>query len=106
MQPEWTIAPHKIVYIDHSPLAKAIFAKPLDQGLQFISRLEVRRRLHLVLEHHQVLIGIQFLRDGQLRHCEAQRRLNQHQNTQEHLLVPLVNRFVGLRVGESLVIVG
>ena len=76
MQPKWTVSPHEIINVRHPPLPKSVLTEPLDQRLQFVSRLEVRRSLHLVLKNHQMLIGIQLLRDRQLWHRQPERRFN------------------------------
>ena len=106
MQSKWTISPHEIINIDHPPLSKAILAQPLNKSLQFVPGLEVRRSLHLVLKHHQMLIGIQFLRNRELRHRQSKRRFDEHEDAEEHLLISLIDGLVCLGVGESLVIVG
>lgn len=64
----------------------------------------MRRSDHLVLKYYDVLESVQFCRDWQLVHCQTKGRLDQDKQSQDHLLVPLINCLVGLGIGELLVV--
>jgi len=66
VQPQRTVPPHKVVNVYHVPRPKPVLPHPLHQCLQLVPRLQERRRYHLVLHHHQVLVSVELLGHGDL----------------------------------------
>ena len=106
VQPERTVAPHKIVHIHDPPLPKSILPQPLHQSFQFVPRFQKRRRNHLIFHNNQMFVSIQLVRNGYLRHNQPQWTFDQNQHPQNHFLVPIVYIFVCCWVVEFLVVLG
>lgn len=104
MQPEQTVPSHKVVDIHQIPRPEPVLPQPLHQRLQLVTRLQVRRRYHLVLQNSDMLIGIQLGRDWQFGDCKTQRRFNQDKHSKDHLFVALINCLVSFRIVELFII--
>ena len=68
VQSEGTVASHEVVDVDHPPFSEPILAEPLNEGLQLVAGLQMRRSQHLILHDYDVFVGVQFVRDGQFWH--------------------------------------